>query len=131
MLHSDDPSISNQPLGLGDFEYEIIKTKEYPNVKNFYIFYSESNNVDTLFQLSQLFRKANCYGNCNISIYDSKDIIGLFGKYPLNDNEFIKVADRFLFMSPFDAPEQKLWYPFQDSEYEERGGKNRIKKLGK
>lgn len=43
-------------------------------------------------------------------------------KYPLRGEEYIKVADVFVYSLAFDGTYS--FYPFQDIQYKEFGGKN-------
>jgi hypothetical protein len=48
----------------------------------------------------------------------------LIDSYPLVKNDYLKMADHFVASSSFDAPNSIMWYPFQDIQYKEYGGKN-------
>lgn len=61
--------------------------------------------------------------DCNIYIYDDKKVKPYIKKYPLNDKEYLFVADHFVGMLPFDD-NSIWWFPFQDIKYKELGGKN-------
>lgn len=62
---------------------------------------------------------------CNISIYDSKDIVPLIDKYPLKGQEYVNVADHFVYELTFDG--MSLYYPFKDALYKEYGGTKPIR----
>ena len=110
---------------LEDFQYEIIKTNHKSLVENFHILFSDSNfNKEILSEFTKVFRKNKCSKDCNISIYDSKKILDLIGKYPLNNSQYLKMAEHLLSISSFDAPKHKSWYPYQDTKYKTLGGKN-------
>lgn len=105
--------------------YEIFKTEHNSQVQNFHVLIkSEGFNKETIHDLINKFRTEHCKGNCNVNIYDSKSISELISKYPLEKKEYIELADHFVAMSSFDAPDLKTWYPFQDFQYKEYGGKN-------
>ena len=69
------------------------------------------------------FREKNC-SSCTINIYDTKNIKNLIGKYPLKNAEYINFADHFVASSTYDAPKLVSFYPYQDLQYKEYGGKN-------
>ena len=110
---------------LEDFQHEIIKTDHKSLVENFHILFSDSNfDKEILSEFTKVFRKNKCSKDCNISIYDSKKILDLIGKYPLNNSQYLKMAEHLLSISSFDAPKYKSWYPYQDIKYKKLGGKN-------
>ena len=105
--------------------YEIIKTPHAPTVQNFEVLIKfKELNKESIKEFIEKFRKEYCANKCNIFLYDSKEIIDLIDKKPLEGNDYIKVADHFVAMSTFDSPDYLSWYPFQDSLYKEYGGKN-------
>ena len=61
-------------------------------------------------------------GKCNIYIYSSDSVKDLMTKYPLQGEEYLKVADAFVYLLAFDGAYS--FYPFQDIQYKEFGGKN-------
>jgi hypothetical protein len=106
-------------------DYEILKTNHNSAVQNFDVLLKHSKfDKEYLYQFTKQFRAEKCTISCNISLYDSKSIRSLISVYPLNKNQYLKLADHFLSMSTFDAVEVKSWYPYQDVQYEEYGGKN-------
>jgi len=105
--------------------YELIITEHNVAVQNFYVVIKYSDyNRDNIFDFIKKFRNEHCTRNCNVWIYDSKSISPLIDKYPLEGKEYIELADHFVAMSSFDAPNLKSWYPYQDFQYKEYGGKN-------
>ena len=65
-------------------------------------------------------------GGCNVSIYASDKVKHLITKYPLRGQEYIKVADELVCSLSFDG--LYSYYPLQDIQYKEFGGKNWKKK---
>lgn len=57
---------------------------------------------------------------CNIAIYDSKDIVHLIEKYPLEKHEYVKLADHFIYELYYDN--SSVYYPLIDIQYKEYGG---------
>lgn len=115
-----------QALGkLDPKEYEIMKSEHKPTVQNFYVLLKHPNfDKNYIYQFTKQFRKENCTMDCNVYIYDTKSILSLVDVYPLTGKDYIKLADHFVSMSTFDAPEVRDWYPYQDFKYKEYGGKN-------
>ncbi|MCW0482871.1 hypothetical protein [Gaoshiqia sediminis] len=105
--------------------YEILMTEHNAAVENFHVLIKFSDfDKDKIFDFVKKFRNENCTRNCNIMVYDTKSILPLIDKYPLQGKEYIELADHFVAMSSFDAPNLKSWYPYQDFQYKEYGGKN-------
>lgn len=105
-------------------DYEIIKKNHNRNVRNYHVLLKRSEfDKNYVYQFTKQFRKENG-SNCNINVYDSKEILPLIGKDPLKDKEYLKLADHLISISTFDAPEVRDWYPYQDFHYKELGGTN-------
>lgn len=105
--------------------YEIIKTKQNATVKNYYVLIKYSAfDKDKVREFIEKFRNEFCSNSSNVYIYDTKSISSLIDKYPLEKKEYLLVADHFVAMSSFDAPSAIGWYPYQDFQYKEYGGKN-------
>jgi hypothetical protein len=110
---------------LKESDYEILRTNHNSNVQNFDVLIKYTKfDKEYLHQFTQHFRAEKCTMGCNINLYDSKAIIDLLGVYPLNKNQYLKIADHFLSMSGFDAVDIKSWYPYHDFQYKKYGGKN-------
>lgn len=110
---------------LNSKDYEILKTNHTPSVQNFHVLIKQKGfDKETVFLFVQRFRHEYCSKNSNVYVYDSKSILPLIDKYPLEGSEYLKLADHFVSMSTFDAKDIKSWYPFQDIQYKEYGGKN-------
>jgi hypothetical protein len=106
-------------------DYEIIKTTHNSSVQNFHLLIKQKKfDKESVFLFVKSFRQEHCTMDCNVNVYDSKSILPLVGKYPLEGKEYISMADHFVSMSTFDAVNIKSWYPFQDFKYKEYGGKN-------
>lgn len=105
--------------------YEILSTNHYPKAENFNVFY-EGQKIDdkSLNYFFDSFRENFATKDCNINLFDDKSIISLIDKYPLTKSEYIKVADHFVALSSFETPNDISWYPYQDFQYKEYGGKN-------
>ncbi len=120
--------VSDKEVEVENFDakdYEIIKTSHNASVQNFYILIKQKSfDKESVFRFIKSFRQEHCTLDCNVNIYDSKFILPLVGKYPLEGKEYINMADHFISMSTFDAVNIKSWYPFQDFKYKEYGGKN-------
>ncbi len=125
---NDKPSISNDALRvekLDESTYEIINLKTTPVVSNYYVLIKFSDkSKERVNEFLEKFRRQYCVNKCNISIYDTKDILPLINKYPLDKQEYIQIAEHLIASTSFDSPDVVLWYPYQDSQYEEYGGKN-------
>jgi hypothetical protein len=105
--------------------FEVFFEKHYSNIENCHIYILQPDmDKDKARAFCKSFIKYNCKGNCNISIYDSKDIKNLLGVYPLKGDDYIELADHFIAQSSSDSPESVWWYPYQDIQYKEYGGKN-------
>lgn len=106
-------------------EYKVLKIEKKASVTNYYVLIkSEDFNKDRIKEFISGFRKEQCESNCNIHLYDTKEFIHLVSKNSLADSEYLAIADHYIAMSTFDAPELVWMYPFQDKKYEELGGEN-------
>ncbi len=118
-------SVQKTESNLDAEAFKILNTKHNESVQNFRVLIKTNKfDKDSISELINLFRKQNCEMNCNINVYDSKIIIPYLDKYPLDKKEYLLLADHFVASSTFDAPELTSWYPFQDFQYKEYGGKN-------
>lgn len=106
--------------------YEIIKRTTNPKVTNYYVLIKFSDfNKDTIIDFIQKFKNEFGYETSNVDLFDSKKAISLVDKEPLEGQEYIYVADHYIAMSIFgDAPGDLYYYPFQDYNYRDYGGKN-------
>lgn len=106
-------------------DYEIIKTDHTSTVQNFHVLIKQKGfDKESVFLFVKRFRNEHCTMNCNVLVYDSKSILPLIDKNQLVGKDYINLADHFISMSSFDAANVKSWYPFQDSQYKDYGGKN-------
>lgn len=115
-----------QSIGtLSQTEYEILKTEHNSTVENYHVLLKKKDfDKNYVYQFIKQFRKENCKGNCNVSLYDNKSVAKLIGIYPLPDKDYLKMADHLISISTFDATEVRDWYPYQDFHYRELGGKS-------
>ncbi|GAB4039356.1 SH3 domain-containing protein [Spirosoma gilvum] len=110
-------------------EYEIIKTKHNSAVQNYAVLLKRKKfDKKSLHEFIRSFRQNVCTGNCNVNVYDSKVVLPYLDEYPLSRKHYLIVADHFLAMSTFDVPEASDWYPYQDFQYGEYGGRHWKKK---
>ncbi|MDT3402257.1 hypothetical protein [Mucilaginibacter terrae] len=106
-------------------EYEVIVTDHRPAVQNFHVWLKRKRfDEDYVFAFTKAFRKKHCSMQCNVAVYDSRSIKSLVLVYPLNDREYLRLADHLISLSTFDAVEVRDWYPYQDFHYKELGGRN-------
>ena len=109
--------------------YEILSTNHYPKAENFNVFYKgEKIDEESLNYFFDSFRENFATKDCNINLFDDKSILSLIDRYPLSKSEYIKLADHFIALSSFEMPNDFSWYPYQDFQYKEYGGKNWKKK---
>lgn len=105
-----------------DKDYEIMHKDIQGTVTNYYI-----KNITCKLNESDLYDFAKAIqkqvgGQCNIYIYSSDEVKDLMTKYPLQGEEYLKVADAFVYSLYFDGTYS--FYPFQDVLYKQFGGKN-------
>jgi len=117
----DEENLKN----LDSKDYEIIKIEHNPTVQNFHILINQKEfDKESVFIFIKRFRNEHCTMDCNVLVYDSKSILPLIDKDPLEGNDYINLADHFISMSTFDAVNVNYWYPFQDFLYKDYGGNN-------
>lgn len=105
--------------------YEILKTKHNATVDNFYVLIKFKDfDKDKIRDFISKFRNEQTKQNANVFVFDSKSVQQLIDKYPLEKAEYLIVADHFVATSTFDSPKLLMWYPYQDSQYKEYGGRN-------
>jgi hypothetical protein len=122
LIHENQRLIRNK---LNDAHYEILKTKHNRLMENFYVLYKNSDlDESTLKAFFIGFREKFATKDCNINLFDDKSILQIIDKYPLSKDEYIKYADHLIALSPNDSPDCIVWYPYQDFQYREFGGKN-------
>jgi hypothetical protein len=103
--------------------YKIISTNHNNTVQNFKVLIKIKFDQKSLIEFALRFKNEYCERNCNIEIYDAISISDLIDKYPLNDKEYLKVADHFVGSMSFES-DYLSYYPFRDARYKELGGKN-------
>ncbi|MGI6243646.1 MAG: hypothetical protein ACOYJK_08975 [Prevotella sp.] len=113
---------NNQVIVQEGKDYEIMLKEKKGTVTNYYI-----KNITCKLNDSDLYRFAKAIkeqlgDECNIEIYASDKVKNLMTKYPLRGQEYIKVADEFVYLLSFDGTYS--YYPLQDIQYKEFGGKN-------
>lgn len=105
--------------------FEILEEDNSKLVDTYYV-YVTPEELDKI-QLSDFvykFRRYYCNREkSNIYIIDNRDVYPLIKKYPLEGEEYLRVADHFVAMSSFDIPNVISMYPYQDFYYKELGGK--------
>jgi len=103
--------------------YKIVKKVKNSSVENVYVVYTK-NDINPKIARAVIAKIRESITNANIYVFDDEKIISTFDIYPLSKEEYLKVADRFICMSSFDAPLAVAYYPYQDFQYKEYGGKN-------
>lgn len=108
-------------------DYQILYSKKQGRVINFHILLLwkefDENKLEKLTKCIKLEKSPN--SNCNISIYDSKEIVNLIEKYPLEGKDYVKLADHFVYNLSFDG--MTMYYPLKDVLYKKYGGKKPIR----
>lgn len=120
--------IDKNTVMLDSSTYEILTTDSKPTVDNYHILIkSVKLEKISLQEFVDKFRLKFCKTKCNISLYDSRVIKPFMLKYPLTDNEYLKLADHLVADTTFDVP-SITFYTYQDIKYKELGGRNWKKK---
>lgn len=103
-------------------DYEVMLKDIQGTVTNYYIKNNTCKLDDSdLYNFAKAIQK-HVGGKCNIYIYSSDKVKDLMTKYPLQGEEYLKVADAFVYSLGFDGTYS--FYPFQDIQYKEFGGRN-------
>lgn len=117
---SSQDDLKNKEIRIDESLFEIIHLTTSPVVSNYHIHLKKHTaEKDSVENFIKRFRAERCFKECNIYIYDSKDITELIIKYPLEGEDYIDYADHLVASSSFDAPESVWWYPFKDERYKE------------
>ena len=109
-------------------DYQVIYEKTIGTMLNVHVLLlAKTTEEEKLESITKYIKKMK-YGNvsCNINIYDSKDIVPLIEKYPIEGQDYVKLADHFLYCLNFDG--SSMYYPYKDVQYKEYGGKNPIER---
>lgn len=105
-------------------DFELLKTNHTLQIENFDVLYKgEKKDDESINYFFESFKENFTTKDSNISLFDDKSVYPLLNKCPLSDDEYIRLADHFIAMSSYYMP-GFTWYPYQDSQYEERGGRN-------
>lgn len=104
-------------------DYSVLDSVYLSGCYNVYIHYKGKIEDKTqMSKVAKFLHNKYSKGKCNIHIYDTDKLGDLMHKYPLNNKEYLNVADHFVYTYSFD--EIGFYYPFQDIRYKELGGKN-------
>lgn len=108
-------------------DFQILFSKNVGGTTNYHILLLwEKFDENKLEKLAKFIKREKSPKNsCNISIYDSKDIVSLIDVYPLKGKDYVKFADHFVYMLSFDG--MTMYYPYKDALYKEYGGKKPIR----
>ena len=104
-----------------DKDYEIMHKDITGTVTNYYIknITCKLNEPD-LYDFAKAIQK-QIGGKCNIYIYSSDKVKDLMTRHPLQGEEYLKVADAFVYSLYFDGTYS--FYPYQDILYKQFGGR--------
>jgi hypothetical protein len=106
-----------------------MATQHIPGIEQYHILYKGKDKSEkALKKFIQQFRTEKTSGDANISLYDDLSMAHLATKFPLEPAEYLTLADHFIAISDFSAPDEILLYPYQDEIYKELGGRNWFKK---
>jgi hypothetical protein len=121
---TDESDSATTDKFLENKDYQILYSKTQGTVTNYRVLVLWKNfNETKLNKLAKAIKEEKSpYSKCSISIYDSKDIVPLIEKYPIVGQEYVKLADHFVFELMFDG--MTLYYPLKDSQYRIYGGTN-------
>ncbi len=105
-----------------NIDYHFLKDNQVGNMKNLYFSYYLPCDEASLNKVAKSFKqKYSPDQDCNIYIFDTKDLMDIMDKYPLSDDEYLSVADHFIYSYDFTGVGQ--YYPFQDIRYKNLGGR--------
>lgn len=109
-----------------NIDYQIFYSKKMGTAVNIYVLLLWKDfDRDSLNKLAKFIKTKESNGRkCNIHLYDTSDIVPLIEKYPLEGQEYVKMADHYVFMLSFDG--SASYYPLIDSQYKKYGGKKQI-----
>lgn len=104
-------------------DYHFLKRSKNGDMNNLYFAYHHPFDGATLLPVAKSLKETHCPDeDCNIYIYDTLDLMDIIDKYPLSNEEYLKVADHLIYSYDFYGSGQ--YYPLQDIKYKELGGKN-------
>jgi hypothetical protein len=100
------------------FDYRILAHRDNQAVENYDVYLKDEHAEDTLRNFILGFREKYCYKPSNINVFTSESVSNLTDKYPLSDEEYIRVADAFLSQMDFESDYLSM-YPYKDAKYRE------------
>lgn len=113
---------SKEEQKLENKDYQILSSKRHGKITTYRVLVRwtqvDENKLHTL--AKSIKKKISPTRPCNIALYDSKDIVSLIEKYPLESHEYVKLADHFVF--ELYADNSYSYYPLIDVQYKEYGG---------
>lgn len=78
-------------------EYEIMVADHRAAVQNFHVWLKRRRfDKDYVFAFTKAFRRINCTMQCNVAVYDSESIKDLVLVYPLEDKDYLRLADHLV-----------------------------------
>lgn len=107
-------------------DYQILYTKTMGVTDNVHVYLLKKTTDEQELSSIAKYIKNQHGGKCNVNLYDSSDIVPLIEKYPIKGQEYVKLADHYLYMLGFDGTE--MYYPFKDELYKQYGGKKPLKR---
>lgn len=117
---------SKKEMNLEKMDYKILSSKKHGTITTYRVLVPwtqvDENKLHALAQ--SIKKKISPARPCNIALYDSKDIVSLIEKYPLERHEYVKLADHFVFELYSDN--SYSYYPLVDVQYKEYGGTKSI-----
>jgi hypothetical protein len=130
MESSSDTKSTPSPKEKAPYAYSILKTVKRKVVTNYHIWIKDTAfTKEGLSRFNKFFRKENCSGQCNISLYDTDKIKNDIDNFDLEGKKYVFFADHLIGYSEFEMPDSPIeWYPWQDFQYGKAGGKNWKKK---
>lgn len=121
-----EESDTEEPVYEENKDYQVLYTKTMGVTDNIHVYLlKKTTDEKELASIAKYIKKQHG-GKCNVNLYDSSDIVPLIDKYPIKGQEYVKLADHFLYMLSFDGT--GMYYPFKDELYKQYGGKKPIKR---
>lgn len=105
--------------------YEILVAEPMTGMETCHIWYKgEDISEEKLKQFMRLFRAERPAVKLMICLYNDATLGNLVTKFPLEPEEYLRLADRFIAVSDHSLPNELLMYPLQDANYKALGGTN-------
>ncbi|QEL03442.1 DUF2971 domain-containing protein [Olivibacter sp. LS-1] len=104
---------------LSKTNFSVIKHQDNAVVENYYIHMKDDLSQNELLNFAKAFKGKYCYKPSNLNFFNTSEIADLIGRYPLNEEDYIKYAEAYTAAVDFSSDEFISEFPYKDFRYKE------------